>query len=85
MLASGRPVVATVAPGTEMAKVVKQCGLVVPPEDPDALVAALFSLGSNSSLRQRLGQEGRKLIVEHFGKESVLRSFLHQIRVLLNE
>src|SRR5207244_12886087 len=44
MLASGRPVVVTARQGSELAAVVGQCGVVVPPENPSALAAAIAAL-----------------------------------------
>ena len=44
MLASGRPVIATCHEGTEIATVVSQCGLVVPPGDGARLASAVERL-----------------------------------------
>ena len=42
MLASGRPVIAMANHGTELSKVVGKVGLVVPPEDVDALAETIY-------------------------------------------
>ena len=46
ILAAGRPVVASVDEGTEVARVVEKAGAgtAVPPDDPDAFTAALADL-----------------------------------------
>ena len=46
ILAAGRPLLASVDPGTEVARVVTeaQCGRAVPPDDPDAFTAAIEAL-----------------------------------------
>lgn len=72
MLSSGRPVVATCAAGTEMARVVQGCGLVVPPADAPALAAALRSLAGNRPERERLGREARRFAVDGLARERVL-------------
>src|SRR5262249_55807376 len=41
MASSGRPVIATVKVGTEVARAVSSFGIVVPPEDPAALADAI--------------------------------------------
>jgi glycosyltransferase involved in cell wall biosynthesis len=41
-------------------------GLLVPPQNPPALADALRRLIGDVGLRQRLGQAGRKRVVEHF-------------------
>ena len=47
MLASGAPVVATCVEGTELARVVQDRGLIVPPGDADALVSAIRTLADD--------------------------------------
>ena len=63
MLASGRAVLATALPNTELCRVVTQdaaCGLVVPPENPAAMADALRSLAADPAWRARLGANGRR-------------------------
>jgi colanic acid biosynthesis glycosyl transferase WcaI len=75
MLASGRPVLATAEQGTQVADVVEGRGVVVSPEAPECLAAALRTLVENGELRARLGAEARAYAVEHLGREQVLRRF----------
>lgn len=64
MLASGRPIVATVAPHTQIAGVVKSCGTVVAPGDEEALKAAILSYANNRDLRIQKGKAARHLAME---------------------
>jgi glycosyltransferase involved in cell wall biosynthesis len=41
-------------------------GLLVPPADASALAAALQRLSDDPGLRQRLGREGRRAVLERF-------------------
>jgi colanic acid biosynthesis glycosyl transferase WcaI len=75
MLASGRPVVATAKAGTELATVVKQCGIVVPPEDPDALTSAVLTLANDKALRAQLGAAGQRYAKEQLDADAVLKQF----------
>ena len=75
MLASGRPVIATAHPGTQVAEVVEGRGLVVPPEDAGALHAAVLQLAEDKELRLRLGRAAREYAVGHLGKQQVLEQF----------
>jgi colanic acid biosynthesis glycosyl transferase WcaI len=59
MLASGRPVVAMAKPGTQLALEVENAGLIIPPDDPAALVAALIRLADDIDLRAKLGRTAR--------------------------
>ncbi len=55
MLASGRPVIATAAEGTQLHAEAAGCGLIVPPEDAGAFAAAIASLASAPRMRATLG------------------------------
>lgn len=59
MLASGRPVIASAAPGTEIASIVVGCGLLTEPECADDFARALSTLAVDAERRQRLGANGR--------------------------
>ncbi|MFC4275077.1 glycosyltransferase WbuB [Achromobacter aloeverae] len=72
MLASGRPVICGAAPGTELAKVVAGCGLVVPPENPRAMARALLTLSRDADLRRRLGAAAARHAHIHFHTDTVL-------------
>ena len=75
MLASARPVVATAHAGTELAGVVASCGLVVPPDDPAAMTAAIVTLATHPDLRASLGAAGRAHALQHMDREAVLLRF----------
>jgi colanic acid biosynthesis glycosyl transferase WcaI len=47
-----------------------QCGLCVPPEDPQALARAVLKLYHDPSLRQELGRNGRRYAEEHLSLEA---------------
>jgi len=75
MMASGRPVVATAESGTQVAEAVKECGIVVPPGDPKALVDAILKLVSDHELSDRLGAAARVHALANFGRPGILKSF----------
>jgi len=72
MLASGRPVVALAAAGTQVADLVKNCGIICPPEDLPALVAALLKLLGSAQHRQALGRQARALAERLWDKDRLL-------------
>ena len=74
MLASGRPVLATAAPGTQLARVVELVGRVVAPEDAPAMADAIRCLCDNPHERRRLGEAARRYSEVHFAKDPILRS-----------
>ena len=78
MLASGRAVIVTAAPGTELASVVQEqarCGLTVPPEDAVALAAAIQNLAADDARRTAMGARGRAYAKRELDREAVLRRF----------
>lgn len=71
-MAAGRPVV--LAARGEAARLVEseECGVVVPPEDPRALAAALSALAADPSRRAAMGAAGRRAAERDFGREAWL-------------
>lgn len=72
MLGSGRPVVTTTEPGTELAHVVSECGTVVPPGDEQAFAKALIELADDADLRRRLGRKANEYAQKHLIRSVVL-------------
>ena len=72
MLASGRPVIATCRPDTEISEIVSECGLVVTPENGAELARAITGLADNPQVRAALGQRGRSFAEKNFERDAVL-------------
>ena len=60
-LAAGRPLLASIDEGSEVARVVEEsgAGLAVPPDDPEAFVAAVEELVDDPERRRAMGDRGR--------------------------
>jgi colanic acid biosynthesis glycosyl transferase WcaI len=84
MLSSGRPVIATAHPGTQVAQVVEGRGLAIPAEDAAALHAAVLQLVEDKELRLHLGREAREYAVEHMGKQQILEQFERDLQALVD-
>ena len=71
-MAAGRPVV--LAARGEAARLVERerCGVVVPPEDPRALAAALAALTADPGRRAAMGAAGRAAAERDFGRAAWL-------------
>lgn len=82
MLASGRPVIVTAQPGTELAQVMQNLGRVVPPEQPELLADAILALAGQPEMQAELGSRGRLYVEQTWAKESVLGKFLHTLQAL---
>jgi glycosyltransferase involved in cell wall biosynthesis len=73
-LASGRPILASIAPDTSAAQVLRAsaAAVLVPPEDPPSLAAAMNRLQADDRLRERLGKSGREYAVRMLDRRRIL-------------
>jgi glycosyltransferase involved in cell wall biosynthesis len=70
-----RPVAASAVGGLPEVVEDGRTGLLVPPDDPAALAAALRRLLGDAALRVRMGVRGRERAIERFSVEVMARSY----------
>ncbi len=78
MLASGKSVIATATANTELGYVITKgahCGLIVEPENGQALTQAIVSLSQNLEQRIEFGNNGRLYAESQLDKHAVLKEF----------
>ena len=77
LLASGRAIVASVPSTGSAAKAIEKSrgGIVVAPENPEALAASVLELYQNPELAERLGYQGRQFAVERYSFEQALSQY----------
>ncbi len=77
ILAAGRPVLASIDPGTEVARMVERagCGLAVPPDDPEAFTAALRALLADPERARAMGERGRRHVEQGFSPAAVAQAY----------
>jgi glycosyltransferase involved in cell wall biosynthesis len=73
-MSCGAAIVATDVPGAEALS--DGAGVVVPPQDPDALASAVASLVADPGRRDRLGSRARQRVLERFGLPDSLQRML---------
>lgn len=73
MFASGRPVIATAHPGSQLETYVSNGGLVIPPENSTLLAQALEQLFHHPEYCQELGQKARQFALQAWHQETVLK------------
>lgn len=78
MLASGRPVLATAAPDTQVGKVAAQCGRRVPSADLPAFAGALRALAADEPTRARLGAAARAYAEDNLAQDAIMARFVQQ-------
>lgn len=82
MLASGRPVVATAAPGTGLANEVEGCGLVTVPGATEAFANAIEAVIDDEAFRTRAATEARGRALARWSRTATLRNFASELAAL---
>jgi glycosyltransferase involved in cell wall biosynthesis len=59
-------------------------GIVIEPENPDALVAAVQRLHENRELGRAMGQKGREYIVKNFSRASTAEKYLKILNTIVS-
>jgi glycosyltransferase involved in cell wall biosynthesis len=75
-MANAVPVVSTRVGGIPELVVDEESGLLVAPDDPSALAAALERLFAAEDLRSRLGRGGARRVEQHFESGDVARRMI---------
>jgi colanic acid biosynthesis glycosyl transferase WcaI len=77
ILASGRPLIASVDENSDVAKLVErsQAGVWVPPENPEKLAEAILDLKENTVRCRQFGENGRNYVLEHHTADAAARRF----------
>jgi colanic acid biosynthesis glycosyl transferase WcaI len=85
ILSSGRPVVTTALPGTSLARICEQCGLVTATGDAKALVEAVISLADNALLRANYGAIARSYAESHFSQDLIMNKIESEFFLLIKK
>jgi colanic acid biosynthesis glycosyl transferase WcaI len=82
ILAAGRPVVASIDPGTEVPRILEASGggVAVPPDDPDALTDAIRALVGDRGRIEAMGNAARAWIERAASPSAVAGSYERLIR-----
>jgi colanic acid biosynthesis glycosyl transferase WcaI len=83
-LASGRPVLVSAPPGSEMAELVigSECGRAVPPDDGEAFRQAVERAYRERDRLPEEGRRGRELVERRFSKSAIAEQYSQLIREL---
>ncbi|MGQ9730190.1 MAG: GT4 family glycosyltransferase PelF [Candidatus Zipacnadales bacterium] len=84
-MAAGKPVVTTNVGGCAEAVVDGETGLVVPPEDPQALAEALEYVLTHPDEARRMGEAGRRRVEEHFTVEAMVKKHVEVYKKVIGE
>ena len=81
-MACARPVVVGVGGLTRALVEDSRAGLCVTPEDPVELAEAISRIHDDQPLGQKLGENGRRYVMEHFTREAKARVYLDALQRL---
>ncbi|MBE2268104.1 MAG: glycosyltransferase family 4 protein [Anaerolinea sp.] len=86
IMASGRPALVSVDHDSELVSVVQSanCGLATPPDNADALEAAILHAYAEREAFQQYGANGRRYIEQHYSRKAVSAQYDRLIRQLNN-
>jgi glycosyltransferase involved in cell wall biosynthesis len=84
-MACALPIVATDLPSITPVIEEADCGLVVPPENPKAFAEAIEYLLDNPQEAHRMGENGRRAVIQTYNWHSEANNLLKLYRTLLNE
>jgi colanic acid biosynthesis glycosyl transferase WcaI len=78
ILAGGKPVLFIGSEESDVATLVREheCGMVVPPDDPDALVAAIRHLRDHPEVAEQMGARGRRAAEAFYSRKVATREWL---------
>ena len=80
-MACGLPIVCTALP--QLINIVEGCGLLVPLRYPRALAEAIYRIISDKKLAQKLGETGRKKVVENYSWEDTVNKTINLYEELI--
>jgi colanic acid biosynthesis glycosyl transferase WcaI len=82
IMASGRPMLATVDSNTEVGRLINQvqCGLLVEPENPHALAQAIKGIYEDRLLGEEMGNRGRDYVVKNFSRQIAAMDYYKLIK-----
>lgn len=77
IMASARPIVATVDRNTEVGSLLEkaECGLCVEPENPEALASTILQLYKDDALRRDMGERGREYVITYYPRQFAAKQY----------
>jgi colanic acid biosynthesis glycosyl transferase WcaI len=87
IMASERPIIASVDPNSDTSILIQRagCGVCVEPENPEQIVDAIRTLKRDPQLRLALGKKGRQYVLEHHSPMSAADQFEKLLSQVINE
>ena len=82
-MACGLPVIATSVGGNPELVENGKTGLLIPPENVDALYNSLMKLLQDENTKEKMGKSGRKKVKDHFTWDKIAKEYLRLYELIL--
>lgn len=82
ILAAGRPILASIDPGTEVPRILESsgAGVAVPPDDPEAFIDGIRQLLADPERLETMGLKGREFVENGVSPRAVAERYVDLIR-----
>jgi colanic acid biosynthesis glycosyl transferase WcaI len=87
LLASHRPLIVAASKDSELGQIIEtqRCGMLVEPEDTEAMERAVETLKLDAALRLQMADRGVRFAKEHLSREGILAGFETQLESLVSQ
>lgn len=87
IMAAGVPIIASLDEGSEAWEIINEsnCGLTIPPEEPDRLKEAVLHFYNNKDIIPKLGENGREFVLRKYSRDIVINSYVELFGDLSNK
>ena len=77
IMAAGVPIIASLDEGSEGWEIINEsnCGIAIPPEEPERLKQAVLHFYNNKDIIPKLGQNGREFVLKRYSRHIVVNNY----------
>jgi colanic acid biosynthesis glycosyl transferase WcaI len=77
IMAAGVPIIASLDEGSEGWQIINEsnCGIAIPPEEPEMLKQAVLHFYNNKDIIPKLGQNGREFVLKRYSRHIVVNNY----------
>ncbi len=77
IMAAGVPIIASLDEGSEGWEIINEsnCGIAIPPEEPERLKQAVLHFYNNKDIIPKLGQNGREFVLRKYSRHIVVNNY----------
>ncbi len=87
IMAAGVPIIASLDEGSDAWEIINEsnCGVTIPPEEPERLKDAVLHFYNSRELIPKLGESGREFVLKHYSRRMIVNCYEELFQSLLNK